>query len=203
MVAASKRSVITLYSDINDPYSHQVRMVLAEKGVSYDLIQVNPSNKPEDLLDLNPYGNLPTLVDRDLVLYEPRIMVEYLDERFPYPPLMPVYPIARAESRKQMDYIDKHWYSKLDSFLRNRDDGLQKEFVDFLNSIAPVFKSYTYFMSDEYMLVDIVLAAFLWRTEHLLPKVNKYVKEYAKRIFARESFQKSLTEIEKQAKDAA
>ena len=96
-VAANKRSVMTLFSHVNDIYSHQTRIVLAEKGVSVDITLVDPNNLPEDLLDLNPYGTVPTLVDRELVLYQSHIIMEYLDERFPHPPLMPVYPVSRVD----------------------------------------------------------------------------------------------------------
>src|SRR5258708_30850999 len=106
MAVASRRSVMTLYSDMDDANSHQVRIVLAEKGVVFDLVHVNSDDKPEDLFDVNPYGTLPTLIDRDLVLYDAKIISEYLDERFPHPPLLPVYPVGRAECRKLMYRIE-------------------------------------------------------------------------------------------------
>lgn len=97
-VAANKRSVMTLFSGPTDIYSHQVRIVLAEKGVSFEIEHVEKDNPPQDLIDLNPNQSVPTLVDRELTLWESRIIMEYLDERFPHPPLMPVYPVARGES---------------------------------------------------------------------------------------------------------
>ena len=111
MAEVAKRSIMTLYSGSVDIYSHQVRIVLAEKGVNYEVLDVDPENKPEDLADLNPYNSVPTLVDRDLVLYEAQIIMEYLDERFPHPPLMPVYPVSRARSRLMIHRIEKDWYS--------------------------------------------------------------------------------------------
>src|ERR1700733_2118517 len=106
-----KRAIMTLYSGDTDIYSHQVRIVLAEKGVNVDIVNVDENNPSEDLLELNPYNTLPTLVDRELVLYQSRIILEYLDERFPHPPLLPVYPVARAKSRLMTYRIDQDWYN--------------------------------------------------------------------------------------------
>ena len=125
MTIAAKRSSMILFSDPRDHYSHRVRMVLAEKGVTVDTIDVDPSNKPEDLASLNPYNTLPTLIDRDLVLYEADIMMEYLDERFPHPPLFPVYPVARAHSRLWIYRIRRDWCSLVDSLLD--EDGTASE----------------------------------------------------------------------------
>ncbi|WP_179108659.1 glutathione S-transferase N-terminal domain-containing protein, partial [Rodentibacter genomosp. 2] len=111
--ASSKRSVMTLFSNKDDIYCHQVKIVLAEKGVAYENEEVNPQALSEDLMELNPYGSLPTLVDRDLVLFNSRIIMEYLDERFPHPPLMPVYPIARGKTRLLMLRIEQDWYPTL------------------------------------------------------------------------------------------
>ena len=110
-VAANKRSVMTLFSHADDMYSHQTRIVLAEKGVGVDINYVDLANLPEDLIDLNPYGTVPTLIDRELALYEAKIIIEYLDERFPHPPLMPVYPVSRGRSRLMMHRIEHDWYS--------------------------------------------------------------------------------------------
>ena len=109
-VAANKRSIMTLFSDTIDIYSHQVRIVLAEKGVGVEISYTDPTKLPEDLMELNPYGTVPTLVDRELVLYKSHIIMEYLDERFPHPPLMPVYPVSRGQSRLMMHRIEQDWY---------------------------------------------------------------------------------------------
>src|SRR3990167_10490441 len=119
-VITNKRSVMTLYSGANDIYSHRVRIVLAEKGVSYEVVNIDPRGKPEDLLELNPYGNVPTLVDRELALYEANIITEYLDERFPHPPLMPVYPVARAKARLIIHRFNREW-APLVSVLENAE----------------------------------------------------------------------------------
>ena len=108
-VVANRRSVMTMFSDSRSPYSHRVRMVLAEKSITVDVVEVDPASPPEDVIDLNPYGTLPTLVDRDLVLYESRIIMEYLDERFPHPPLLPVDPVSRARSRLFMYRVERDW----------------------------------------------------------------------------------------------
>jgi len=144
MGVVSKRSSMTFYSDGNSQYSHRVRIVLAEKGVSVDTVNVDPDNTPEDLASLNPYNSLPTLVDRDLVLYEANIMMEYLDERFPHPPLFPVYPVARAQSRLWMYRIERDWCGLVDRIVAGEGsqrelDKCRKELRESLVSIAPIF----------------------------------------------------------------
>src|SRR5262249_6976698 len=113
MAIVTKRTIMSLYSDNDDVYSHQVRIVLAEKGVNVEILHAKRGEASEDLFALNPYGSVPTLIDRELVLYEARIIMEYLDERFPHPPLLPVYPVARAEARKMMFRIEQDWYNLL------------------------------------------------------------------------------------------
>ena len=137
-VAANKRSVMTLFSGANDMFSHQVRIVLAEKGVSVDICQVDPANLPDELAELNPYNTVPTLVDRELALYTSRIIMEYLDERFPHPPLMPVYPVARGNSRLMMHRIELDWYSLADKIMAGTDtEAARAELRDNLLAIAP------------------------------------------------------------------
>src|SRR3984885_9242854 len=143
-----KRAIMTLYSGDLDIYSHQVRIVLAEKGVTVDIVNVDENNPSEDLLELNPYNTLPTLVDRDLVLYESRIILEYLDERFPHPPLMPVYPVARALSRSMMYRIEQDWYSLIAVIAggpKDKATRARKELREGLLAIAPVFVSKPFF----------------------------------------------------------
>ncbi len=196
-----KRSVMTLYSGPLCPYSHRVRIVLAEKGVSVDILNVDVDNPPEDLIELNPYQSVPTLVDRDLVLYQSNIIMEYLDERFPHPPLLPVYPVARAKSRLMMFRIDNDWYKLLLAILAKdkTSDAARKELRENLVSLAPLFGTMPYFMSEEFSLVDCYLAPLLWRLPALdieLPNSSAPIKAYAKRLFQREAFQASLTESE-------
>ncbi|KKC99929.1 MULTISPECIES: stringent starvation protein SspA [Photobacterium] len=204
-VAANKRSVMTLYSDASDMYSHQVRIVLAEKGVSVEIELVEPDNLPEDLLDLNPYNSVPTLVDRELALYQAGIIMEYLDERFPHPPLMPVYPVARGNSRLMMYRIERNWYSlaeKVQKGTADEADKARKQLREELLALSPVFAEFPYFMSEEFSLVDCYLAPLLWR----LPSMgidlsgagSKEVKAYMTRVFERDSFLASLTEAERE-----
>ncbi len=204
-VAANKRSVMTLYSDASDMYSHQVRIVLAEKGVTYDIELVDPTNLPEDLLDLNPYNTVPTLVDRELALYNANIIMEYLDERFPHPPLMPVYPVARGNSRLMMYRIERNWYihaEKIEKGNAEEADRARRQLREELLALAPVFAEYPFFMSEEFSLVDCYLAPLLWRLPvmgiDLSGPGSKEVKTYMTRVFDRDSFLASLTETERE-----
>ena len=207
MGVVAKRSSMTYFSDGHDHYSHRVRIVLAEKGVSVDIVEVDPKHKPEELADLNPYNSLPTLVDRDLVLYESKVMMEYLDERFPHPPLLPVYPVARAQSRLWMYRVERDWAPLVDTILHSKSKETvakaRKELKDSLLAVAPIFAEMPYFMSEEFTIVDCCLGPILWRLESLdikLPKTKqaKPLLDYMERLFAREAFQESLTEYEKE-----
>jgi RNA polymerase-associated protein len=122
MGVIAKRSSMSFFSDGASHYSHRVRIVLAEKGVTVDIIDVDTDYELEELVDINPYNSLPTLVDRDLVLYQSNVMMEYLDERFPHPPLLPVYPVARAESRLLIYRIERDWCRLVNLILRSKDD---------------------------------------------------------------------------------
>ncbi|AUJ58563.1 stringent starvation protein A [Coxiella-like endosymbiont of Amblyomma americanum] len=201
-----KRSVMTLYSDPVDIYSHQVRIVLAEKGIGFDTINVDVDFPVEDLLEFNPYGTLPTLVDRELILFNSHIIMEYLDERFPHPPLLPVYPVARAKCRLLIHRIEKDLYSQLKSIERHdlkqggnkgdKGETLKKALV----LMEPIFKEKPYFMNDEFTLVDCVLFPLLWRLSYLniqLPNSAKAIVNYIDRLFDRESLKESLSEIER------
>ncbi|OUS30547.1 stringent starvation protein A [Thalassotalea sp. 42_200_T64] len=204
-VAANKRSVMTLFSHDDDMYSHQTRIVLAEKGVGVDIHLVEMDNLPEDLIDLNPYGTVPTLIDRELALYEAKIIMEYLDERFPHPPLMPVYPVARGRSRLMMHRIESDWYSLALTIISGSAEDADKARQDLresLLSIAPVLNEAPYFMSEEFSLVDCYLAPLLWRLPafgiELSGQGSKELKNYMLRLFDRDSFQASLTESERE-----
>ncbi|GGI79082.1 stringent starvation protein SspA [Shewanella gelidii] len=202
-VAANKRSIMSLFSGADDLYSHQVRIVLAEKGVTVDVLQVNPSDMPENLLEVNPYNSVPTLVDRELVLYESRIIMEYLDERFPHPPLMPVYPVSRGKARLMMHRIENDWYTLVDRIRKgDRAEAARKELQESLTSISPIFGEMPYFMSEEFGLADCYLGPLLWRLPvlgiELDTRATKDMKAYMTRIFERESFKASLTETERE-----
>ncbi|MCO4786457.1 glutathione S-transferase N-terminal domain-containing protein [Marinomonas atlantica] len=206
MGVIAKRSSMTFFSDGEDHYSHRVRIVLAEKAVTVDIIDVDPFNKPEELADINPYNELPALVDRELVLYEPNVMMEYLDERFPHPPLLPVYPVARAESRLYMYRIQRDWAVLVDIILTSKDretvEAAQKELRESLVSVSPIFEEKPYFMSEEFTIVDCCLAPVLWRLPILGVDIEKSqapgLYKYMDLVFERESFKESLSEAEQE-----
>ena len=212
MGVVAKHSSMIFYSDGNDHYSQRVRLVLAEKGVAVEIIDVDPGNLPEDLAGLNPYNSLPTLVDRDLALYESTVIMEYLDERFPHPPLLPVYPVARAQSRLYVHRIQKDLCGYVDNIVAGRSketviDRSRKELKESLMAIVPIFSfsEKPYFMSEEFTLVDCCVAPILWRLPvlgiELPPKHGKPIHEYMDRIFQRDTFQASLSEAELDMRD--
>jgi stringent starvation protein A len=208
MGVVAKRSSMTFYSDGCSQYSHRVRIVLAEKGVTVETVNVDPANPPEDLSSLNPYSSLPTLVDRDLVLYEANIMMEYLDERFPHPPLFPVYPVARAQSRLWMYRIQRDWCSAVDELAAGKasaaqEEKIRKELRESLTSIAPIFAEKPFFMSDEFTIVDCCVAPVLWRLQALGVDLGNHkavqpLLQYRARLFSRDSIRVSLSDQEKE-----
>lgn len=206
MAIVTKRTIMSLYSQHDDMYSHQVRIVLAEKGVNVEITPANGDTPPEQLLAINPYGTLPTLVDRELVLYESRIIMEYLDERFPHPPLLPVYPVARAEARKMMYRIEQDWYGLMNRLIAAQDaDDARTQLLESLVNIEPVFADKPYFLSDEFSLLDCVLAPLLWRLPSyniVIPSDAQGLHAYMERIFKRDSFETSLTDAERQLRAA-
>lgn len=201
--SANKRSVMTLFSNKTNIYCHQVRIVLAEKGVTYETEIVDPQALPEDLMELNPYGTVPTLLDRDLVLFNSRIIMEYLDERFPHPPLMPVYPVARGKSRLLMLRIEQDWYPTLETAQNAASEAERaqalKQLKEEILAIAPIFSQNTYFMNDEFSLIDCYVAPLLWRMQELGVEFSgagsKAVKSYMSRVFTRDSFLQSVGEL--------
>ena len=207
MGVVTKRSSMTYFSDSRDHYSHRVRIVLAEKGVTVDVVDVDPSDIPAELSEVNPYNSLPTLLDRDLALYNTEAMMEYLDERFPHPPLLPVYPVARAESRQFIYRIERDWCPLVKIIVQGKSRDTvakaQKDLKDSLLAIAPIFAEKPFFMSEEFTLVDCCLSPILWRLNSLgieLPRTRPVMPllEYMERMFARASFQESLTEAERE-----
>jgi len=206
MAIVAKRTIMSLYSDNDDVYSHQVRIVLAEKGVNVEILHAKQGEPSADLLAVNPYGTTPTLLDRELVLYKARIIMEYLDERFPHPPLLPVYPVARAEARKMMHRIQQDWYKLMHNIKEDRDVQNSRDLLlESLTSLEPVFSDKPYFLSDEFSLLDCALAPLLWRLPRLgveIPSHSKGLHDYMQRLFKRDSFQSSLTEAERQVRAA-
>ena len=202
--SAARRPVMTLYSGMDCLYSHRTRMALAEKNIAVDVVYVDLDHLPEDLIDLNPYHTIPVLVDRDLVLYNDQIIMEYLDERYPHPPLMPVDPVSRARTRLMLYRIDRDWFRAVDDITSGDDKRAaraRKVIRDGMTSISSLFAKKPYFMSDEITLTDCCLAALLWRLPAFgieLPAQAKPILKYADRMFARESFQASLTKSEQE-----
>ncbi len=207
-VIANRRTIMTLFSGGTDIDSHRVRIVLAEKGINVDITEVTSDNLPEDLIDLNPYSSVPTLVDRELVLFESAVIVEYLDERFPHPPLMAVDPVSRAQSRLMFYRIRNDWDEAVERLSAENDKSAAKkrnELRDSLTAIAPLFNRQPFFLSEEYSLVDCAIAPLLWRLPFIgvsLPPQAKPLLDYADKLFARESFQRSLTEAERDMRGA-
>jgi len=204
-VIANRRSVMTLFSRPTDIHSHRTRLVLAEKNINIEISNVIGPDLPEDLMDLNPYHTVPTLVDRDLTLYDSRVIIEYLDERFPHPPLMPVDPVTRAQFRLALFRIETDWYSiaeeadnSVDGKLGTKARKLLRESI--LQSME-LFAARPYFLSEEFSLVDCTIAPLLWRLPVYgidLGKGAEAIEAYMDRVFARRSFQQSLTELEQE-----
>ncbi len=201
---ANRKPVMMLYSGTVDCYSHRTRIVLFEKDVECQIVFVQPDNKPPELADLNPYNQVPTIVDRDLVLYQSAIINEYLDERLPHPPLMPVDPVSRARARLMLFRFENDWYRLLPEIVNGDKKTATKArnvIRDGLTVISSIFKEQPFILGDEFSLVDCALAPILWRLDDFkisLPRQAKPILEYAERVFARKSFQASLTEAERE-----
>ena len=200
---ANRRSVMMLYSDSISPSGHCVRLVLGEKDINVEINYVEDGERPESLIEINPYNSVLTLIDRDLVLYNEQIIMEYLDERFPHPPLLPVDPVIRAGNRQLRFRVLKDLYSLIED-IESSDSvkvgNAQKTMKDNLTAIAPAFMQKPYFMSDDYTLVDCCMAPLLWRLPEYgvkLPAAARPLTEYADRLFERDAFQASLSEAEK------
>jgi len=201
---ANRRSVMTLFTLPDCIDCHRVRIVLAEKDIAVDIIEIDPADMPDDLAQLNPYNSAPTLIDRDLVLYDARVIMEYLDERFPHPPLMPVDPVNRAHSRLALFRVEKDWYSlaeELESLDEARRDTARTKLRDSVISASEVFEIKPYFLSNDFTLVDCTIAPILWRLPRYridLPASDaKPVMDYMDRVFSREMFQNALSDAEK------
>ena len=199
---ANRRSAILLFSLPNCLESHRPRIVIKEKEISAEIHEVDLNAIPDEVKVLSPYDEYPSLVDRELVLQNSRVIIEYLDERFPHPPLLPVDPISRARFRLALNEIEHNWYSKYVEAYNNEvlDDNFVTEIKNYFLEIAPLIKK-KFFMSDDFGLVDCSIAPLLWRLKSLdfdLAENNKVIADYSERIFEREAFQESLTETEKE-----
>ncbi len=200
----ARRSVMTLFSAPTDPWSHRTRFVLAEKGLAIEVVNVDLAHLPEDLLDLNPYHSVPTLVDRDLVLYDSRVIIEYLDERFPHPPLMPIDPVTRAQFRVALYRVERDWYALGQDIAADPDSKTaadsRKILGEAICASAEVFKAKPFFLSDEFSLVDASIAPILWRLPWYgieLPVQAQPIVKYMNSIFARSTFRACLSDAER------
>ena len=194
--------MMNLYSGTTDPFSHRCRIVLYEKGMDFEVIDVDLYNNPEDIAVINPYNRVPVLVDRDLVLYESNIINEYIDERFPHPQLMPPDPIMRARARQLLHTFEQELFSQIEVLEKGGKaaDKARAQVRDHLSQIAPVFAKQKYMMGEEFSMLDVAIAPLLWRLEHYsieLPKAAAPLMKYAERIFSRQGFIDALTPSEK------
>ena len=195
---------MNLYSTASSIECHRTRIVLNEKDIVHEVILVDTKKLPEDLIDLNPYGSLPTLVDRELVLYNSRVIMEYLEERFPHPPLMPVGPVQRAQTRLALFQVEHDWYPLIDIIETKGEKAVakaKKDLTESISSVAEIFSAMPFFLSQDFTLVDASIAPILWRLRHYgieLPAEARSVIAYADRIFEREGFVLSLTEAERE-----
>ncbi|MDG2061104.1 MAG: glutathione S-transferase N-terminal domain-containing protein [SAR86 cluster bacterium] len=211
MVSITQRTSMALYSDPNSQYSHRVRIVLEEKGLSTEIINMDIDNVDPEILEINPNAEPPVLIDRDVCLYDSTVLMEYLEERFPHPPLMPVYPVVKAISRLFILRLQNEWCDDLDALIASNLSSsklskTKKDLKDKIISAAPIFADKKYFMSDEFSIVDCCIAPILWRLPFVgidisKDKKSKPIYEYMQRVFSRDSFKSSLSEIEEEMRD--
>jgi len=194
---------MTLYSTITCPFSHRCRIVLHEKDMDFQVIDVDPNNKPEDIAVMSPYGRAPILVERDLVLYESNIINEYIDDRFPHPQLMPADPVMRARARLFLYRFEQELFCHIDD-IESKDqkvaDKARAVISDNLTVITPIFEKQKYILGDDYSMLDVAIVPLLWRLEHYginLPKKAAPLLKYSERIFSRPLFIDALSASEK------
>tara|TARA_Y100001968_G_scaffold71482_1_gene62702 strand:- start:736 stop:1377 length:642 start_codon:yes stop_codon:yes gene_type:complete len=213
MISLSKRTSMALFSDPSDHYCHRVRIVLAEKGISSEMIESSKDNIDPEILEISPYATLPVLVDRDVCLFDSVTLMEYLDERFPHPPLLPVYPVLRANIRLYIKRIELDWGSRFDQLADGnlkeaQAKKVRQELKSLVVSSCALLKEKPFFMNDEFSLVDCCIAPMLWR----LPSVgieipndakHKPLNLYMKRVFTMPSFIESLTELEREMREVS
>ena len=193
--------MMNLYSGTTDPFSHRCRIVLYEKGMDFQIIDVDMFNKPEDLAVINPHNRVPVLVERDLILYEPNIINEYIDERFPHPQLMPPDPIMRARARQLLHTMEREIFVYIEQLEKQKNADKARQAVrDRLTELAPIFSKQKFMLGDEFSMLDVAIAPLLWRLDHYgieLPKAAAPLMKYAERIFSRQGFIDALTPSEK------
>ena len=194
--------MMNLYSGTTDPFSHRCRIVLFEKGMDFQVIDVDLDHKPEDIAVINPYNRVPVLVDRDLVLHEANIINEYIDERFPHPQLMPPDPIMRARARQFLHTFEQELFAGIELLEKNQKgaDKVRAQVREQLTQLGPMFANQKFMLGDDFSMLDVAVAPLLWRLEHYgidLPKAAAPLMKYAERVFSRQGFIDSLTPSEK------
>ncbi len=194
--------MMNLYSGTTCPFSHRCRIVLYEKGMDFQVIDVDLFNKPEDIAVINPYNRVPVLVERDLILYEPNIINEYIDERFPHPQLMPPDPIMRAKARQLLSGMEREIFAYIEPLEKNAKtaDKARQHIRDRLVELAPIFTKQKHMLGDEFSMLDVAIAPLLWRLDHYGIELGKQaapLMKYAERIFSRQGFIDALTPPEK------
>jgi RNA polymerase-associated protein len=195
--------MMTLYSGTTDPFSQRCRFVLFEKGMDFQVIDVDMFNKPEDLAVINPYNKVPVLVERDLVLYEANIINEYIDERFPHPQLMPADPVMRARARLFLHRFENELFCHIDAVehgVQKAADKARHTIRDNLTQISVVFAKQKYMLGDEFSMLDVAIAPLLWRLDHYgiqLGKEAAPLMKYAERLFSRPAYSEAMTPAEK------
>ena len=195
--------MMKLYSNSNDPFSHRCRIVLFEKGMDFEVVDVDLSNKPEDLSTLSPYSDYPVLVERDLILTDANIINEYIDERFPHPQLMPPDPVMRARARLFLkDFESQLFINMPDLELQDTvvSESARKKVTDILMQISPILGKQAYLLHEEYSMLDVAIAPLLWRLDHYnikLPSSCAPLLKYADKIFQRPLFEEAMSPSEK------
>jgi RNA polymerase-associated protein len=207
MASLSNRTSMALFSDPLDHYSHRVRIVMAEKDITSEIIETDLDNLSSELLEVSPYAELPVLVDRDVCLYDSVVLMEYLDERFPHPPLLPVYPVSRAQIRLFIQRVEKDWCETFDNLIKgdlndSQTKKAKQEFKSQILALSPILKEKPFFMSEDFSLVDCVIAPILWRLPLIGIELQKDTKtkpiyEYMQRVFTKSCFIDSLSELER------
>jgi len=208
MVSLSNRTSMALFSDPLDHYSHRVRIVMSEKGVSSEIIDTDSNNLSAEILEVSPYAEMPVLVDRDVCLYNSVILMEYLDERFPHPPLLPVYPVSRAHIRLFIERIERDWCGIFDDLIEGKLSAAKAktarvELKSHILGMSQILKEKPYFMSDEFSLIDCCIAPILWRLPVIDIEIKKDAKSkpiyaYMERVFTKKCFIDSLSELERE-----
>ena len=195
--------MMTLYSGTTCPFSQRCRIVLYEKGMDFQIVDVDLYNKPDDLAVMNPYNRVPVLVERDLILYESNIINEYIDDRFPHPQLMPADPVMRARARLFLYRFEQELFAHIDTIDKGPQKSADKARIiirDSLTQISPVFVKQKYMLGDEFSMLDVTIAPLLWRLDYYgiqVPKQAAPLMKYAERIFSRPAYIEALTPSEK------